>query len=126
MQQKSRPVLSLGNRAPRALDETTIAAIVGEAIRERRCLTGTYNNGLVRLAPYVLFARHNELFVDGVVIDRDGKPPREQKLATFKLKGLGRVRAVEERFQQLLELDLNAPRYAGAVVADILSSRGAE
>ena len=69
---------------------------VFEAIVRKRCLRATYNRTDIMLAPHIIYTRHDDLFVDGVVLERDGKPPKELKLGTFKLAGLngvGRERA---------------------------------
>ena len=60
-----------------------------EAIARERCIEATYNRVEVRLAPHILYTRHGELYVDAVTILRDGKPPREVKLGSFKLAGWG-------------------------------------
>lgn len=62
--------------------------MVLEAIALRKSLDAVYNNGTVRLAPHLLFSRHDELYLAAVTIARDGQPPRESKLGTFKLAGL--------------------------------------
>ncbi len=62
--------------------------LVFEAIALRKCLDAVYNNGQVRLAPHLLFSRHDELYLAAVTVTRDGQPPREPKLGTFKLAGL--------------------------------------
>jgi hypothetical protein len=62
--------------------------ILFEAIALRKCIEATYNKMVVRLAPYILYTRHDEIYVDAVTLERDGQPPREIKLGTFKLAGL--------------------------------------
>ena len=69
-----------------------------EAIVRMRCLAATYNRTDVTLAPHIIYTRHDDLFVDGVVVERDGKPPRELKVGTFKLAGLGDVRLTARAF----------------------------
>ena len=75
--------------------------LVLEAIALRRCLEATYNRMVVKLAPHILYTRHGELYVDAVTVERDGRPPKETKLGTFKLAGLdvgGLVDTVFEPF----------------------------
>ena len=60
---------------------------VFEAIVRKMCLSATYNKVEMTLAPHVIYTRHDELFVDAEVVARDGKPPREPKIGTFKLIG---------------------------------------
>ena len=56
-----------------------------EAIALQKCLKVTYNKMVVTLAPHILYTRHDEMYIDAVTTDRDGRPPRELKLGTFKL-----------------------------------------
>ena len=101
-----------------------VATAISEAISQRRCLFAVYNKGQVRLAPYILYTRHDELYLDGVVLDRDGKAPRELKLATFKLDGLTAVRLLDERFEPEVELDRDDPKYAGVTVVALEAAHG--
>src|SRR3546814_13379799 len=61
----------------------------------------TYNKMVVKLAPHILYTRHDEMFIDAVTIERDGRPPRELKLGTFKLAGLNDVSLIEETFEAM-------------------------
>ncbi|HEX8485802.1 hypothetical protein [Sphingomonas sp.] len=74
--------------------------IIFEAIVKQHCVAATYNRGEVILAPHVIYTRHGELHIDAVTIERDGKPPKEVKLGTFKLVGLGAVRLTPRRFER--------------------------
>ena len=69
-----------------------------EAIVRKRCVIATYNRAEVVLAPHVLYTRHDELYVGAVTVTRDAKPPREIKIGTFKLDGLGDLRLSEQEF----------------------------
>lgn len=71
-------------------------ALVLQAIALKQCIDATYNRMRVRLAPHILYTRHDELYVDAVTVERDGQPPREIKLGTFKLTGLQGL-SVDER-----------------------------
>jgi len=62
--------------------------ILLEAIALKKCVEATYNRMVMTLAPHILYTRHGELYVDAVALEREGKPPREIKLGTFKLAGL--------------------------------------
>jgi len=73
-------------------------AVVFEAIVKLQCLAATYNRGEVVLAPHVVFTKHDELYLDAVVLERDGKPPKEEKVGTFKLAGLVTPRVTPRRF----------------------------
>ena len=77
--------------------KTTNATII-EAIVRLRCVAATYNRAPVVLAPHVLYTRNDALYVDAITVTRDGAPPREPKMGTFKLDGLGAVELVEQSF----------------------------
>ncbi|MDO7842621.1 hypothetical protein [Sphingomonas immobilis] len=85
---------------------------VFEGIVRKRCLSATYNRTEVTLAPHVIYTRHGDLFVDGVVIERDGKPPKELKLGTFKLAGLTALRLTPRAFKPSPLFIAGDPKYA--------------
>ncbi len=84
-----------------------------EAIVKQLTVAATYNRVGVTFAPHVLYTRHGDLHVDAVTLERDGKPPREVKLGTFKLSGLSGVRLTPRRFTPSPLFDPAAARYAG-------------
>ena len=75
------------------------SATVLQAIALKKCLEAVYNRAPVRLAPHILYTRHDELYVDAVTVEREGKPPREIKIGTFKLDGLQELAVAEQDFQ---------------------------
>ncbi len=88
-----------------------------EAIALQKCLLATYNKMVVKLAPHILYTRHDEMFIDAVTIERDGRPPRELKLGTFKLAGLNDVSVVDEMFEQMHGLyDQGDDKYKGVTL----------
>jgi hypothetical protein len=87
-----------------------------EAIALRKCLRATYNRMVVTLAPHILYTRHDELFIDAVTVDRDGKPPREIKLGTFKLAGLKDVVLLDRGFMPDPLFDRTDAKYAGVAL----------
>jgi len=74
------------------------SATVLQAIALKKCLEANYNRAPVTLAPHILYTRHDELYVDAVTIEREGKPPREVKVGTFKLTGLQDLTVGERDF----------------------------
>jgi hypothetical protein len=70
-----------------------------EAIALRKCIAASYNRTTVTLAPYILYTRHDELFVDAITVEREGRPPKETKLGTFKLAGLKEVALAGRSFE---------------------------
>lgn len=89
MQQKRKilaPVTTpVGDSSDPAADA---ASLVRLAISRRFCLAAVYNKTAMTLAPQILYTRHDEPYVDAVVVERDGQPPKEVKLGTFKIVGL--------------------------------------
>lgn len=88
-----------------------------EAIALQKCLMATYNKMVVKLAPHILYTRHDEMFIDAVTMERDGNPPRELKLGVFKLAGLNDVRVIDENFDFMGGLyDHNDAKYKGVTL----------
>jgi hypothetical protein len=75
--------------------------VIFEAIALQKCLTATYNKMVVKLAPHILYTRHDEMFIDAVTVERDGQPPRELKLGVFKLVGLNDLAITDDRFETM-------------------------
>lgn len=91
--------------------------ILLEAIATRRCVRAVYNRTSMQLAPHILYTRHDELYVDAVALARDGQPPRELKLGTFKLAGLKEIAVVaEEPFERQALFDPAEAKYAGVTL----------
>jgi hypothetical protein len=90
--------------------------IVLEAIATRKCLEGIYNRMAVKLAPHILYTRHDELYVDAVTIERDGRPPREVKIGSFKLTGIREPRVGADSFEPQPVFDPTAERYEGVTL----------
>lgn len=87
-----------------------------EALALRKCVVATYNRMAVQLAPHILYTRHGELYVDAVTLERDGRPPAEMKLGTFKLAGLREAQVVDRPFTPQGLFDPLDDRYAGTTV----------
>ena len=90
--------------------------MVFEAIALRKCVAATYNRAAVTLAPHILYTRHDELYVDAVTLERDGQPPRERKLGTFKLTGLHEMEVAGHPFQPDPVFDPADPKYQGVTL----------
>lgn len=87
-----------------------------EAIATRKCVAATYNRTTFKLAPHILYTRHDELYLDAVAIERDGQPPREVKLGTFKLAGLKNVEVAEIPFKPAPLFDPKDGKYEGVTL----------
>lgn len=90
-----------------------------EAIVRQRAVTATYNKGVVTIAPHILYTRHGEIFVDAVTVERDGKPPREEKLGTFKLDGLGDPTLTDQPFTPSALFEPEAEKYVGVTLMGV-------
>ena len=90
--------------------------VLRRAIDRKVCFSAVYNHARVKLAPHILYTRHDDPFVDAMVVERDGRPPREVKLGTFKLAGLREVRITPTPFMPLPGFDAAAPGYEGATL----------
>lgn len=88
-----------------------------EAIALQKCLIATYNKLVVKLAPHILYTRHDEMFIDAVPMEREGRPPRELKLGVFKLAGLSDISVVDEHFEYMGGLyDPEDAKYKGVTL----------
>ena len=93
-----------------------LTPVLLEAIVKRQAVAATYNRTEVILAPHILYTRHGDLHVDATTIEREGKPPKEEKLGTYKLAGLSAVRITPRRFVPSALFDPAAERYKGEAV----------
>ena len=90
--------------------------IIFESIVKQHCVAATYNRGEVTLAPHAIYTRHGELHIDAITVERDGKPPKEVKLGTFKLAGLGAVRLTPRRFDRSALFVKDDAKYDGSLL----------
>jgi len=90
--------------------------ILLEAIALQKCVSARYNRMAVRLAPHILYTRHDELYVDAVTVERDGQPPKEIKLGAFKVAGLTELALAGQTFTPHRIFDPKAARYEGTAV----------
>jgi len=93
-----------------------MSPIVLEAIALHKRLTATYNRQQIVLAPHVLYTKHGELYLDAVTLEREGQPPREEKLGAFKLSGLHDLALVEQPFAPSRLFDPRDARYEGVTL----------
>ncbi|WP_188659090.1 hypothetical protein [Sphingomonas metalli] len=91
-------------------------ATIFEAIVKQQAVAASYNRGEVTLAPHVIYTRHDEIYVDAITLDRDGRPPKEEKLGAFKLSGLAGLRITPRRFTPSALFDPKDKRYEGTLL----------
>jgi hypothetical protein len=87
-----------------------------EAIALKKCLAVTYNRTEMTLAPHILYTRHDELFIDAVALERNGLPPREKKLGSFKIAGLSGLALADRYFEAEPVYDPAVERYEGTTL----------
>ncbi|MFM9827452.1 MAG: hypothetical protein ACKVOB_01745 [Sphingomonas sp.] len=87
-----------------------------EAIVRRLCVVATYNRGSVVLAPHVLYTRHDVLHLDAMTLLRDGRAPREQKIATYRFTGLTDIGITDDPFMPSGLFEPDAERYRGVTL----------
>lgn len=119
--QQTRKTLGLKSPSAPTVAEEPPASEVEHLLRTamvmKVCVAAVYNRSTIRIAPHILYTRHGEPFMDGVVLERDGNPPRELKLGAFKLAGLSDVRLTAISFKLMALFDIAEPRYAGTTLA---------
>jgi hypothetical protein len=93
-----------------------IPKIIVEAIMLKVCVAAVYNKTAIKMAPQIVYTKHDELFIDGVVIERDGKPPKEVKLGTFKLVGLSELAPTIRAFAPVSVFDAKDSKYEGTTL----------
>jgi predicted DNA-binding transcriptional regulator YafY len=96
-----------------------------EAIVRHKCVSITYNRTRMILAPHILFTRHDAVYVDGVVISKEGFLPREEKVGTFKLDGLKDLTLLERDFTPSALFDPSLEKYQGVTLIQIEAAPGA-
>ena len=100
----------------RAQPSAAAPAVVLEAIVKHLAIAATYNLAEVRLAPHILYTRHDDLHIDAITLERDGRPPKEVKVGTFKLSGLGALRVTPRQFTPSDLFNPRDPKYAGVTL----------
>lgn len=87
-----------------------------EAIALKKCVTATYNNVAMKLAPHVLYSKNNALFIDAITLEKHGEPPREKKLGAFHLLGLNDLKLTEQLFGIDPLFEAAAEKYQGVTL----------
>ena len=107
-----RSTYSADSSEPRASN----ADIFRIAIDRKLCVTAVYNKCPMLMSPHILYTKHDDLFVDAVVMIKQGKVPAELKMGTFKLAGINGASLSGEPFTIQPFFDVNDPKYEGVTV----------
>ena len=94
----------------------SVTPIILEAIVRKQAIAATYNRVSMTLAPHILYTKHGDLHVDAVALERDGRPPKEIKLGTFKVSGLSGIRLTPRQFSVNGLFRPGDPKYADETV----------
>lgn len=95
------------------------AQLIAQAVRRKLCIVAIYNRTPMTIAPHILYTKHDDLFIDGVVTLRDGKVPAEPKLGNFKLAGLNSLSLTAEGFTAVSLFNPADAKYEGATIAKV-------
>lgn len=87
-----------------------------EAIALNKCVTATYNNVEMTLAPHILYSKHDAFFIDAVAVERNGVAPKQKKLGAFHLAGLQGLKLAERDFVPDQLFDPTAEKYEGVTL----------
>jgi hypothetical protein len=90
--------------------------VILQAIALKKCLRATYNHVPMKLAPHILYTRHEDMHLDAVALEKAGAPAREKKLGTFKVIGLNDMELVDEGFDVEPFYEPEAERYDGVTL----------
>ena len=116
---EDKPRLTL--RAPQAAapveGATPIPQLITTAIARKLCLQATYNKTSIRMAPHILYTRHDDPILDAIVVERDGQRPKVIKLGAFRLSGLTDLALTAHPFTRHPAFDPSNPIYEGTTVA---------
>lgn len=87
-----------------------------EAIALNKCVTATYNNVEMTLAPHILYSKHDAFFIDAVAVERNGVPPKQKKLGAFHLAGLQGLKLADRTFVPDHLFNPAAEKYEGVTL----------
>ena len=90
-----------------------------EAIATKRPLTSTYNGTAFLLAPHILYTRRDLVYLDAVPISKNGAPPREEKIATFKVDGMADIAMAGGTFEISALFEPYLEKYRGTTLFSV-------
>lgn len=96
---RERAGLATQAEAPDVVEKLILEALEGD-FRVR----GTYNGGSMLLEPLLLYREHDAAFLLAASVEREGRPPREIKVGSFRLSGLTEVCLTQEPSSQAAPL----------------------
>ena len=95
-----------------------------EAIALKKCVTLVYNNVPMKLAPHVLYSKHNAVFIDAVILEKHGLSGHNKKLGAFHLSGLNELQLTDQPFEIDAAFKPAAEKYAGVTLFMVSEDAG--
>lgn len=95
-----------------------------EAIALKKCVTLVYNNVPMKLAPHVLYSKHNAVFIDAVILEKHGLSGHNKKLGAFHLSGLNELQLTDQPFEIDAVFKPAAEKYAGVTLFMVSADAG--
>ncbi|MBB4097874.1 hypothetical protein [Sphingomonas kyeonggiensis] len=111
--------MSLSIEADPAPTPAAMLPLLFEAVVRHKCVSATYNRTRMILAPHILYTRHDQVYVDAVVVSKEGFLPREEKVGTFKLDGLKELILQDRDFTRSELFDASLEKYQGVTLIAI-------
>jgi len=90
-----------------------------EAIATKRVIASTYNGTSFILAPHILYTRRDLVYLDAVPIAKNGAPPREEKIATFKVDGMADIAMADGEFSICPLFEPYLEKYRGTTLFSV-------
>jgi hypothetical protein len=114
--------MKLTTEADPAPAPAAMLPLLFEAIVRHKCVSMTYNRTRMILGPHILYTRHDAVFLDAVVVSKEGFLAREEKVGTFKLDGLKDLTLLERDFVPSALFDPALEKYQGVTLIAIESA----
>lgn len=96
-----------------------VQAVIGEAIRERRLISGTYNSSRLTLAPHQIILRNEAFYLGAVNPNKARRHDEEPTLGYFKIDGLTDVKITPDTFEALASEALIPTRDGDRVIVTL-------
>jgi len=95
-----------------------------EAIALKKCITLVYNNVPMKIAPHVLYSKHNAVFTAAVILEKHGVARRDKKLGAFHLSGLNELQLTDQSFEIDAVFQPAAEKYVGVTLFMVSADAG--
>ena len=93
--------------------------VILEAIATKHCLKAGYNGTTFILAPHILYTRRDLVYLDAVPFMKNDAPPREEKIATFKVDGMADIAMADGEFSICPLFEPYLEKYRGTTLFSV-------